>query len=217
MYYSTTQAAKMMGISRRRVSELVRTGALEADEVAGRYVINRVALGRFMSQSRTNGRPWDQELSWEIIEALSGNQRTLNARAQKRIEQTNSLDIASQITRLIRVERFEARNLKGIEKKLAVTGESAIEKLGVQLTGNSPVINGYALVENLLSQIDAVPYSDGNLALYNWQDGTFRVHGQTPIALLAINCTTSDNLRVRFAGERALEGMRTRWLAKHTN
>ncbi|MEK7663779.1 MAG: helix-turn-helix domain-containing protein [Actinomycetota bacterium] len=216
MIVSTAQAAEQLGVTRRRVSELVRSGALEAVELSGRYVIDAAALGRFAFTTRLNGRPWDQDLSWEILRALSGEDIQLSERAQNRIESNSVVDIAGQINRLLVIRRFQAQGLIQSEHFLAKTGESAVERLGVQLAGSSQELHAFSLVDNPELAFDAVPYSDGNLVLYAWRDTEIRVSDTTPLALVAVNCMLSENSRVREAGKVSLEELRKSWLAKHS-
>lgn len=216
MFVSTIQAAQQLGVTRRRVSELVRTGALQGVELSGRYLIDSTDLGRFTFTSRLNGRPWDQDVAWEIVCALSGDNSDVSFRAQSRIEANSAEEIAGQINRLLSVQRYEARGLERNKQLLALTGESAIDRLGVQLAGQAKQLHAYSLVEHSERVFDAVPYSDGNLVLYSWRDGKSRVDQTTPEALVAVNCLQSENSRVREAGKDSLQRLRNSWLAKHT-
>jgi excisionase family DNA binding protein len=216
MFVSTIQAAEQLGVTRRRVSELVRTGALKGVELSGRYLIDSADLGRFTFASRLNGRPWDQDVAWEIVCALSGEGSDISSRAQNRIEANSAEEIAGQINRLLNIHRFEARSADRNLQLLAITGESAIDRIGVQLAGQAKQLHAYSLVENSEQVFDAVPYSDGNLVLYSWKDGKIRVHQTTPTALVAVNCLLSESSRVREAGKDSLTTLRNSWLAKLT-
>lgn len=216
MFISTLQAAEQLGVTRRRVSELVRSGALQGVELSGRYLIDSSTLGRFAITTRVNGRPWDQDLAWEVLRALSGEHLEVSSRVQQRIVANTPEEIASQINRLLVASRFQALALDGNKNHLALTGESAVDRLGVHLAGNSERVSGFSLVENSKQVFDAVPYSDGNLVLYSWRDGKKRVLERTPQALVAVNCMASENSRVREAGKVSLQQMRKAWLAKHS-
>lgn len=216
MFVSTLQAAEQLGVTRRRVSELVRSGALQGMELSGRYLIDSSALGRFAITSRVNGRPWDQDLAWDVLRALSGEQFEVSSRVQQRIQSNTPEEIAGQINRLLRLTRFQTSALENNKNSLALTGESAVESLGVHLAGRSERVYAYSLVENSEQVFDAVPYSDGNLVLYSWRDGKVRVLDKTPQALIAVNCMASENSRVREAGKVSLQQMRKAWQAKHS-
>ncbi len=51
-FFSVQQIADALGINRRTVERLIRTGALEAVRVGGQYRISQGALDRMLKRSR---------------------------------------------------------------------------------------------------------------------------------------------------------------------
>lgn len=54
---SQTQAAERLGLTRQRVSVLIKDGRIKAKEIAGRPLISEQELNRFATIPRKGGRP----------------------------------------------------------------------------------------------------------------------------------------------------------------
>lgn len=215
---STTEAAKELGLSRRRVTEFVRDGALEAQLLSGnRWVIDERSLAQFKIRDRRPGRPWDSGVAWDIVEALSDSGHLLSARSALRLRVTDSVTLAAQVKRLITIEKYDARKLDALDKNLFLTGDSAVSVIDPSIHGGIDVVHAYSGVDNVARHFNAIPYSQGNLAVYSWRDGKQRVFGATPWALIAIDATRSGDARVRHAGYECIEKGRKSWLEKNTN
>ena len=217
MLMSTTEVAKELGLSRRRVTELVRDGALEAQRLSGdRWVIEERSLAQFQIRDRISGRPWDGDIAWEIIQVLSGLSDEVSSRAALRLRKTEARTLAAQVQRLIDVEKYDARHLDAQDQHLFLTGDSAVNVIDPRIHGGSDVLHAYTDVDNAGRHFDAVRYGQGNLALYSWRDGKQRVVGMTPTALIAIDAARSGDARVRHTGYEFIEKGRQAWLEKHT-
>ncbi len=71
--YSTSQAAKKLGVSQHEVTRLIRSGLLEARKIdAGIYVVDSDSVQRRMRTSRAKGRPWDASTGWAALLLLEG-------------------------------------------------------------------------------------------------------------------------------------------------
>ena len=65
---SAAQAARLLGISERRVRELVETGALPAERVGERtWLISADAVRRRASRAPSPGRPLSSRLAWHVL------------------------------------------------------------------------------------------------------------------------------------------------------
>lgn len=217
MLMSTAEAAKELGLSRRRVTELVRDGALEAQRLSGdRWVIEERSLAQFQIRDRISGRPWDSGIAWEIIQVLSGVVDEISPRAALRLRKADSRTLTAQVQRLIKVEKYDARHLDAQDQHLFLTGDSAVKAIDPRIHGGSDVLHAYTDVDNVGRHFDAVRYGQGNLALYSWRDGKQRVVGVPPAALIAIDAARSGDSRVRNAGYEFIEKGRQAWLEKYT-
>jgi excisionase family DNA binding protein len=56
-YLSQTDAAGRLGLSRQRISALIKAGKLKAKVIGGRPVISESEVNRFSSIPRKGGRP----------------------------------------------------------------------------------------------------------------------------------------------------------------
>lgn len=216
MYISTSRVAKELQLSRRRVTELVRTGSLDATLVAGRWVIDASEVAKYRILQRANGRPWDPNIAWEIISELSGQGGNLSSRAELRLLNTDSLQLIAQVQRLIDVEWFEARNVRENDPHLFQTGDSAVSSINHHVVGASKTLHAYTDLDNVSRHFDATSYVQGNLAIYTWRDGICRVEGSTPYILIAIDAARSTDARVRAAGIDYVEQELTAWQEIHS-
>ena len=217
MYVSTARVAQELGLSRRRVSELVRTGGLDATNVAGRWVIDAAEVAKFRVLHRANGRPWDSDLAWEMINALSGGGGEISSRAEMRLLNTEVLTLISQIQRLIKVEWFQARVVSEQDPHVFFTGDSAISMIDHEVLGTSSTVHLYTDVTDVSRHFDAVSYVQGNLAVHSWRDGTQRVTEETPSILIAIDAARSTDARVRAAGFAFVEQELGLWQEIHSH
>lgn len=200
MFVSTSRVAQELGLSRRRVSELVRTGDLEATSVGGRWLIDAGTVAQFRVQRRVNGRPWDSDLAWEMLKALSGLGGELSSRAELRLLNTDAEMFAAQIQRLIEVQCFQARKLDLNDFHVFLTGESALSQIDNSVLGAVRQTHLYTDVSDIAQYFDAARYLQGNLVVYRWRDGKNRVVTQTPSALIAVDAARSPDSRIRYAG-----------------
>jgi excisionase family DNA binding protein len=53
----TTEAARRLGVSARRVAAMIEQGILKAEKVGSTWIIDETELKRFAQQERKPGRP----------------------------------------------------------------------------------------------------------------------------------------------------------------
>ena len=73
----TTAAAAALGVSPRRVLQLITEGTLAAQQVAGVWIIDERSLDA-ARQRRPPGRPWSASAAWAVI-ALAVGSRTCHS------------------------------------------------------------------------------------------------------------------------------------------
>jgi excisionase family DNA binding protein len=59
-FFTTAEAAKLLGISRQRANQVALSGALKAKKIAGRYFVHVDDLERYIYERRPMGRPRKQ-------------------------------------------------------------------------------------------------------------------------------------------------------------
>lgn len=216
MFYSTTQVAQELGLSRRRISELVRVGELTATNIAGRWLVDASTVARFRIVDRAIGRPWDSNLAWEMITALSGQNDHVSARAFRRLLATSVESLIQHIHRLIAVEHYEAEDIDEADPHIFRTGESAIARIDNLLTGAGTEFHLYTDIQNIPQHFRTVRSVQGNLVVHSWRDGIKRVTEETPSMLVAIDAAGSADPRVRYAGIEFVTKELQKWQEKHS-
>jgi excisionase family DNA binding protein len=109
---STPEAASTLGVSARRVRQLLEAGELEADVIGGRSLIDADSVYRRLEHRPAPGRPLSPELAWALLAALSlgelpWNEALLSAAPDRRlrhrlIHQLSSPHDAGEWRRLLR-------------------------------------------------------------------------------------------------------------------
>lgn len=212
--HTTAEVARALGVSRRRVSELVRTGMLAGTLLSSRdWLISATALAEYSARTTQAGRPWNQDQAWELVLCLSDSTRPATDWVAERIRSNSAATIGAQVGRLTRATRLETRLIEDKSSLLALTGASAIGRLDPTLTGRSRVTHAYTSSMDFEADFDAVRFDEGNLCLRTWLDRKPRFTNPTPAALVAIDAMNDPDARVRSAGLKLLEEMRSHWLA----
>lgn len=227
------EAARRLGISRRRVAELWHAGALRGTKNSTGLSIDLASVHERELLGAIPGRPWSEDVVWEVIAILSGEASSTadTSEASRRILKHGSTELARRMVAAVDVERYDARDLErdrdAIRRSLALTGASALDRivqgLGVRVVDQQlgQSIHGYlrhddASRDAFFAEFDLVPSPTGDLILHRFKSDTPRVADETPAALVAADCTRSTTTRIRRAGLDALERMRNAWLAKRT-
>jgi hypothetical protein len=172
-----------------------------------------------------HGRPWADRTVEAIVVALSDGSR-INAKSAMRLRRTEAEQLARKIAQAFTVRRFNTRHQDLVRAHVALTGESAIDQIGEALVGQSRVMHGYVRgirLDELIDDAGLVEDGDGNVALYLLRsdvdgdaDWTGDAGGYARKALIAVVCAHSAQARVRSAGIRALDEMKSQWLASST-
>jgi excisionase family DNA binding protein len=68
---SAPEAAAVLGVSARRVRQLLDSGELDAEVVGGRALLDADSVYRRLEQRPPAGRPLSPELAWALLAALS--------------------------------------------------------------------------------------------------------------------------------------------------
>src|SRR5690242_17759901 len=68
---SVAQAADRLGVSERRVRQLLASGELSTEKVAGRHLLSVDSVRRRSMDPPASGRPLSPGLAWALLGALS--------------------------------------------------------------------------------------------------------------------------------------------------
>jgi len=215
---TTDEAARRLGISSRRVVELLRHGLLDGRQVHTEWLVSEASVGSRTRAGRSNGRPLTPATTRAVVQALSG-EGTLGSRHRSLVTDRDVLSLASALSRPVRVDRYAVRDLDLVRPRLRPTGEDALDRIVeapvAALAGVSRSVHGYLRdvdLADLVDDVGLVPADDGAVHIHRFRDDVFPWH-DVPRALVAVDAARSEAARVRAAGLDALERMRSSWLA----
>jgi excisionase family DNA binding protein len=221
-FISTDEAARQLGVTSRRVVQLIDQGVLDGHRVKRDWLVSASSVRRRKTLTASRGRPMSPETARSLIDALDGGTNLARRRADLLRTRDGEM-LASAIAQSVVVDVFTTRDPLAASDRLHLTGESALDQiasgLGNALVGTAREVHGYlqaASLEALIDDAMLVRSDDGTVHIYRFRDGRFP-WGETPATLIAVDATRSPNSRVRAAGLEALEGKRGRWLAKNTS
>jgi excisionase family DNA binding protein len=129
--FSVSEAARELGVSERRVRQLVEDGLLEAERVGRQLLIDPQVLRRYRSSARERGRPLAPLNAWAFLHAASGGEARLRDRkAQWRVLRygEDSSDLGRLAHRMSR--RAEAHRLRAHPQDAAAIGDDPRLVLG---------------------------------------------------------------------------------------
>lgn len=218
---TTADAARRLGLSQERVSQMLRSGELVGRRISARgWLVDLASVGERARIATDGGRPWSERRVRSVIDALSTGETT-DARTRELIGTTETDVLWRRLAQPVTVRRFTARHPDVARDALVPTGESAIDVLGERLVGQSDTIHGYLRegeLDDLIDDAGLVEHGDGGVAIHAFRSGdlSWIVGDTAPRALVAADCARSAASRVRSIGVRALEEMRQAWLTRNT-
>lgn len=140
-YEQVAEAAARLGISDRRVRQLIEAGELDAARVGRAWFVSRESIDRRMELSPSGGRPWSPEVAWAVSSRLdnSGRLRSWHELGGQGVEQQLERvveefyrggclrDLAALFRRRAQKHRFYAHPaaLKALEKDPSVVRSGA--------------------------------------------------------------------------------------------
>ena len=221
-FVTTEEAARRLGVSTRRVVDMLTSKQLAGQKVHRSWLVSAAAVDERERLQHSHGRPVKAATARAVIGALS-ERTALPGRQQAIVRHRAAEQLAAALGRSVRVERFATRSPELAAEHLHFTGENALAQIvdhaGDALAGQAWQLHGYPkgmAYEELVDHAMLV-HDDENprVVLYRFEDEIFP-WDSTPPALVAVDAARSEVSRVRAAGLEALERMRSRWLAELT-
>ncbi|MWV57777.1 helix-turn-helix domain-containing protein [Rathayibacter sp. VKM Ac-2754] len=221
-FVTTDEAARRLGVSPRRVVDMLTTGQLAGEKVHRSWLVSAAAVDEREHLSHAPGRPVSAVTARALVTALSDGSR-LTSRQEALIRRRTTEQLVTAVSRSVRIERFATRRPELAAEHLHLTGESAIARLGAHageaLVGQAKQTHGYPrgmTYDELVDHAMLVPDDEnGRVVLHRFDDEIFP-WPETPRALIAIDAARDDQARVRTAGLDAVERLRSSWLADRT-
>ncbi len=219
---TTTETAKLLGVSSEAVRKMLKTGRLEQAGVAGRAIlIDTDSVHRAHRDGKRSGRLWTQRTAWAALAILSGAEATwLSASELWRLRQRLAVLSAAEVHQLARnravVHRY--RGGESVKQKLsqalAVTGAGALEDPVLAnafgLAAGAGMLEGYAKAgfagmhaRKLGLREDPV----GDILIRELGFVQPLEGGKVPVAAIAVDLMDSIYIRERSAGRSKLEAL----------
>lgn len=216
---STSEAARRLGVSRREVQRLARSGDLAARRTIGdAYLIDPLAANARARADVERGRPWSPEVAWGALWLLSGIEVPwLDYHQRRRLDQRLASITVDRLLAATRRRATVARYrggptaLEGMRSSLVLTGVSASEGLRTELAPDDSRVDGYCdevQSRALVSRWELTPDPEGAIVVRatTLQDVLERERVMPP-GVVAADLAGSYDVRERAAGRRALEEM----------
>lgn len=215
-----SQAAIELGVNASRVRALITSGALDAEKLGGRWLVDRYSVERRRREASSAGRPLTPRNAWALLLAASGEDLPgeLDAVARWRIRHALGLNgVGGQRGRLVRraqPHRYwalpsELRVLRD-RPQVALSGSSAAGAYDLGLVAPDTV-DAYVpgrLISVLERDHALEPASpaESNLVLRAVEDDAWLLDGRrvAPLAAVALDLASYPDPRSARTGTEAL-------------
>lgn len=209
----TGAAARLLGVSARRVNQLAHSGDITK---ATRGLYDRLSIERYMVARRGTGeRAWDAGTAWAAVAILSGRRREadwLSERSSYRLESTLRTITVAELVGKAR-DRARVHVFAGHPSAARVIRSDVVARdwdiLGLAgATGDG--VDGYvdsADLESVVKRCALAASTSGNITLRatDFDIRTVRTLSKASDVLVALDAAGSIDTRTRGTGERVLE------------
>lgn len=217
---TTTETAKILGVSSEAVRKMLKSRRLEQAGVAGRVIlIDADSVHRTHREIKRSGRLWTQRTAWAALSLLSGAEVSwLSAselwRLRKRLAALSVEEIHQLARNRATVHRYRggASAKQQLSKVLAVTGTGALEDPALAnafgLAAGSDELEGYAktgFTSKNARKLGLREDPSGDILIRELDFVQAVKSGQVPIAVIAVDLMDSISTRERSAGRAKLE------------
>ncbi len=132
---SVSAVAAELGVSDRRVRQMLADGQLRGSRVGRAWLVERDVVDDAVRQESPVGRRWRPEAAWALLDLMAGRERELSPVDRVRIRRRAEMGLAASLGRL-RV-RAEERRFYGHPSVLGALVESrAVVRSGVSAAGD---------------------------------------------------------------------------------
>ncbi len=216
-FVSVPEAAQRLGVHPSRVRAMVRAGQLEAEKVAGRWLIHRTSLDRRQDADIVEGRPYSAPNAWALLCLSEGRpvhwiDPSALSRLRAKLRSHGLLALAPRLrTRAQRLSfRAHPSALERLPREPGVvkSGVSAASEAGMDIQADDE-LEAYvsaSQVDALVSRYHLEPSERPNLVLHVVADDLpFAWEHCVGRACIAIDLLESDDPRSRRAAKELLE------------
>lgn len=222
---TATELAKRLGVTRRRATDLLASGAVAGRQVAnGMWLADADSVSRYeYAARRGRGRALDTATAWGLLWELSGVDPdwltpATRSRMRRRIREAGAEELVRAVAGRTLARRYRAANAERAAEGLIATGRAAVGRLGTELIEDRRRVSGYPRT----GTADAYAEAHFMVADIAGQDVIFEntlpimyEEDAMPAAVIVADLAVSTDTRERSAGLQALEGLKQAWLAVH--
>lgn len=215
---SAREAADHLGVSPRRIRQMLSDGTLDGHRVGRGWVIEERAIRAVAACRRPAHRPWTARSAWSVLALADGMEPRCNSYERSRAERRLAVGLPNLLDRLgsrARILTFYAH--PGTRDRIAVrpgvvrTGASASPEHGLGIVGSGP-LDAYLRDGDLQAIRDAFVLEERsvrpNVMLRVVDDGLWPFpEGATvaPPAVVAVDLLESQDERSRRVGTELLQ------------
>lgn len=222
---TATELAERLGVTRRRATDLLASGAVAGRRLAnGTWLADVDSVTRYEFTARgRRGRALDAATAWGLLWEISGLDAdwltpNTRSRVRRRIGQTGAEDLVRAVASRTTARRYRAANAERAAEGLITTGRAAAGRLGTELIDDRRRVSGYVRSGTADAYAEAhfmVADIAGQDVIY---ENTLPIRyddDAMPAAVIAADLAMSTDTRERSAGLSALEELRRAWLDAH--
>lgn len=215
---SVPEAAEHLGVSSRRVRQMLSDGTLDGHRVGRGWVIEERAIRAAAVSRRPAHRPWTARSAWSVLALADGMEPRCNSYERSRAERRLAVGLPNLLDRLrSRARRLSFYTHPATRDRIAVqpgvvrTAASASPEHALGLVGSGP-LDAYLKSSNLQAIRDGFVMEErserANVVFRVVEDQTWPFpKGATvaPPAVVAVDLLESDDERSRRAGTELLQ------------
>jgi excisionase family DNA binding protein len=214
MSQSVAAAARQLGVSDRRVRQLLAAGKLRGERFGRDWVVDSGDLERHRRANRSAGRPWRPAAAWAVLALANGQDPDVSAversRARRRLADRGLVGLADSLRDRATFKRFYGHpaafeRLLG-EPGVVAGGVTAAGDHGVGLVGGG-VTEAYVSIRDLALVVERYALEENserpNLFLRVVDDDVWPFEADTKIAprpVVALDLLEAEDERSRRAG-----------------
>jgi excisionase family DNA binding protein len=211
-YFSSSQAARLLGVSNHEMARLVRDGELSALKAVGNALLfNAGEVHLYAAIKRGKGRPLSPLNAWAALWLLSGLEASwLNypqmRRLRIKLKNITPEELVWQTRRRISTKRYRVSRsfVSKLKNELILTGRSCVSLLEVGLTEQTEMLEGYACSDlvTLEKKYHLVEDVNGNMIIHIVKGNCFTLESidQMPVAVIAADLAITLDTREHRAG-----------------
>jgi excisionase family DNA binding protein len=215
---AVAEAAVKLGVSERRVRQMLAEGVLPGERIGRAWVIDSKAIRQLSKRRPEVGRPWKAQSVWAVLALADGHDIELSPVEHSRARRRLSGGLVNALGRLgARAERRDFYAHPSVLEHVARvpgvvrSGVSALREHHIDLVADG-MLEAYMPASALLGLVDRFALEEGadrpNIILHVVDDAVWPFGPNVvvaPLPVVAVDLLESDDERSSRAGAELLE------------